>query len=162
MENGKAGSSQPASPIEDAAATPATPVLSVPPVGTITTNDGIELHYERFGSHGPVVVLIHGWSGSRHYWDLNVRPIARTCQVITFDLRHHGDSGKPQWGYHVSRLAADLREILTQLDLYGVTVVGSSLGAAIIWSYFELFGSERVAQAVFVDQAPLQNIAIDW
>ena len=37
-----------------------------------------------------------------------------------------------------------------------VTVVGTSMGAAVIWSYLELFGDARIAKAVFVDQAPLQ------
>jgi non-heme chloroperoxidase len=94
--------------------------------------------------------------------DLNVRPIARTCQVITYDLRFHGDSGKPSWGFHVSRLAADLRDLLDELNLQEVTVVGSSMGAAVIWSYWELYGAHRLAQAVFVDQAPLQNVTADW
>lgn len=159
--------SLPSSPSADqAGAAPAGafshPRLSCPPYGIVTTNDGISLHFERFGSHGPVVLLMHGWSGSRHYWDLNTRPIARSCQVITFDLRHHGDSDKPNFGFHVARLAADLRDVLVSLDLDNVTAVGASMGAAILWSYFELFGNDRISQAVFVDQAPLQNIAIDW
>lgn len=137
--------------------------LDLPPAGTVRTNDGIDLKYERFGSHGgPVVVLIHGWSGSRHYWDLNVRPIARTCQVITYDQRFHGDSGKPNWGFHVARLASDLHDLLVGLGLQDVTVVGASMGASVIWSYYELFGTERLASCVFVDQAPLQNITEDW
>lgn len=37
-----------------------------------------------------------------------------------------------------------------------VTVVGTSMGASTIWSYIELFGEDRIARAVFVDQAPLQ------
>ena len=140
--------------------------LNGPPYGKITTNDGVDLFYEHFGgSHvgRPVVVLLHGWSGSRHYWDLNVRPIARTCRVVTFDMRHHGDSDKPGWGFHVARLASDLKDLLVGLKLKNVTVVGASMGAAIIWSYFELFGEDgRISKAVFVDQAPLQNIAVDW
>lgn len=139
------------------------------PYGKIRTNDGIEIFYEHFGSitgnnrEKPVVVLIHGWSGSRHYWDLNVRLIARSCKVVTFDLRHHGDSDKPSHGFHVARLASDLRDVLVSLQLKNVTVVGASMGASIIWSYFELFGSDgRIQKAIFVDQAPLQNIAIDW
>lgn len=146
------------------------PMLQKRPYGTITTNDGVELFYEHFGSSKqadnvakPVVVLIHGWSGSRHYWDLNVRLIARHCKVVTFDLRHHGDSEKPNVGYHVARLASDLRDLLVALRLSNVTVVGASMGASIIWSYFELFGIDgRIGKAVFVDQAPLQNVAPDW
>ena len=34
--------------------------------------------------------------------------------------------------------------------------MGTSMGAAVIWSYLELFGDARIAKAVFVDQAPLQ------
>jgi pimeloyl-ACP methyl ester carboxylesterase len=134
----------------------------IPPFGTVTTNDGVELKYERFGSAGPVVVLIHGWSGSRHYWDLNSRPIARSCRVVTYDQRHHGESGKPSWGLHVARLAADLRDLLRALGIGAATLVGSSMGAAVIWSYWELFGGENVERCVFVDQAPLQNVAQDW
>lgn len=74
------------------------PEITIPPVGTIITNDGVEIKYEKYGLHsGPVVVLIHGWSGSRHYWDMNTRQISRQCVVITYDLRHHGESGKPTW-----------------------------------------------------------------
>lgn len=36
------------------------------------------------------------------------------------------------------------------------------MGASTIWSYIELFGNLRLAKAVFVDQAPLQNLAEDW
>ncbi|DBB18923.1 TPA: hypothetical protein ACH3X3_000501 [Trebouxia sp. C0006] len=36
------------------------------------------------------------------------------------------------------------------------------MGASTIWSYLELFGEDRIARAVFVDQAPLQNLAEDW
>ena len=151
------------------------PMVQSRPYGTITTNDGVEIFYEHFGSTTvqqqahttvvkPVVVLIHGWSGSRHYWDLNVRLIARHCKVVTFDLRHHGDSEKPAVGFHVARLASDLRDLLVALELNTVTVVGASMGASIIWSYFELFGNGdgRIAKAIFVDQAPLQNLAPDW
>ena len=148
------------------------PVLDKQPYGKIMTNDGFELFYETFGgSHSaknkkkPIVVLIHGWSGSRHYWDLNVRLIARSCKVITYDIRHHGDSnaGDKGHGFHVARLASDLRDLLIALRLHDVTAVGASMGASIIWSYFELFGNDgRIGKAVFVDQAPLQNTAPDW
>ncbi len=59
-------------------------------------------------------------------------------------------------GFHVARLAADLHNLLTSLELSDVTVVGASMGCAVIWSYIELFGEERLAAAVLVDQAPLQ------
>ena len=39
----------------------------------LSTNDGVPIAYDVFGKTGPVIVLIHGWSGSRHYFELNAR-----------------------------------------------------------------------------------------
>lgn len=128
----------------------------------VITGDGVKLAYERHGVKGPVVVFIHGWSGSRHYFDCNAEAVGRTCQVYRYDARFHGDSDKPEWGHRVARLAADLHDFLQTLNLQEVTVVGTSMGASTIWSYIELFGEDRIARAVFVDQAPLQNLAEDW
>lgn len=47
----------------------------------ITTNDGVRLAYEQAGTAGPVVVLIHGWSGSRKYFCHNMPALAEHCQV---------------------------------------------------------------------------------
>jgi non-heme chloroperoxidase len=133
--------------------------------GKVQTSDGVELHYDVHNeASSTTVVLIHGWSGSRHYWDLNVNTLATECKVVTYDQRFHGSSDKPTHGFHVARLAADLRNVLEQLDIRDAVVVGSSMGASVIWSYVELFGLEdgRIRKCVFVDQAPLQNRSDDW
>lgn len=45
-----------------------------------------------------------------------------THQVYAVDLRHHGDSSScPERGYHIARLAADLRDFLQAVDLADVT-----------------------------------------
>lgn len=131
---------------------------------SITTSDGVKLAYLHVGSRAsaPVVVLIHGWSGSKAYWELNVGGLARHCKVYAYDQRFHGESGKPRHGHHVHRLAKDLKDFLEALNLEDVTVVGASMGASVIWAYIELFGHHHLKQAVFVDQAPLQNRAEDW
>jgi len=130
----------------------------------ITTNDGVRLAYEVRGLAGPTVVLIHGWSGSRRYFDLNVKHLAQSCRVVLVDLRFHGDSDKPEWGFHVARLAADLNDLLSQTWI-GATkpaLLGSSLGCAVIWSYVELYGQASVSKLIFVDQAPSQWVYPDW
>ena len=45
-----------------------------------------------------------------------MQEMAKHFQVVALDLRSHGDSDKPKWGYHVARLAADLRDLLEVLD----------------------------------------------
>jgi pimeloyl-ACP methyl ester carboxylesterase len=110
------------------------------------------------------VVLVHGWSGSRRSFDLNVGGLAAGgVRVVAYDQRFHGESDKPSFGLHVARLAADLHQVLETLDLQGVTAVGTSMGCAVLWGYQELYGLQpRVARCVFVDQAPLQNRAPGW
>lgn len=96
------------------------------------------------------------------------------------DLRGHGDSEKPRAGYHVARLALDLRNLIEYLALPEgrISAIGTSLGAAIIWyphsflywacsltsgrSYSELFTSAAFSHVIYVDQAPLQNYLSDW
>ena len=64
--------------------------------------------------------------------------------------------------YHVTSYGSNCRSLLLrsprifERDVQDVTVVGTSMGASIIWSYIELFGEQRLAKAIFVDQAPLQ------
>lgn len=127
----------------------------------VTTSDGTAIHYEDSGSGRPLV-LIHGWCFSGRFFDHVVPPLAEHARTITLDLRGHGDSDKPGHGYRVPRLAKDLYDVLEALDLHDVTALGWSLGCPVIWSYLELFGPHRLAQAVFVEQSPRQYYAMDW
>lgn len=127
----------------------------------IEASDGTGIHVEEVGSGRPLV-LIHGWTFSGRFFDRNVAALAEGARVITMDLRGHGDSDKPEHGYRVARLAKDLYDVLEALDLRDATLLGWSLGCPVIWSYLELFGTHRVAAAVFTEQSPRQYIGVDW
>jgi len=127
----------------------------------VTTSDGVRLHHTDQGS-GPPVVLLHGWTFSGRFFDGVVPGLVEHARVLTVDLRGHGESGKPEHGYRICRLAKDLHDLLEQLDLQDVTVAGWSLGCPVTWSYDELFGSHRLARAVFIEQTPRQYIGLDW
>jgi non-heme chloroperoxidase len=58
------------------------------------------------------------------------------------------------YGLKISRLAKDLYELLTELDLNEVALLGHSMGSSVIWRYFDLFGSERLSKIILVDQSP--------
>lgn len=55
--------------------------------------------------------------------------------VLVPDLRGHGNSDKPKAGYHVARLALDLKNFIDHFQFQEgkISVIGTSLGAAIIW-----------------------------
>lgn len=127
----------------------------------LTTNDGSRLHYTDQGSGKPLI-LLHGWSFSGAVFDSVIPSLAKDARVIALDLRGHGLSDKPNHGYRVSRLAADLHHLIASLALRDVTLLGWSIGCAIIWSYLELFGSAHVRKLVLAQQTPRQFAAIDW
>ena len=132
----------------------------------VTANDGVRLHYVTRGvtSSSSPIVLLHGWSGSHRYFDNSIDLLAELTGglVVAVDLRFHGESDKPAWGFHVARLAADLRDVLAELKLEQPVVIGTSLGCAIIWSFVELFGDAQIGKMVFVDQGPTQWTFDDW
>ena len=82
--------------------------------------------------------------------------------MIALDLRGHGDSERPAHGYRISRLAKDVHDVLEALDLEGVTLLGHSMGCSVIWCYWDLFGSERLAKLVLVDQMALLTANPIW
>ena len=118
------------------------------------TNDGVDIHYECSGSGAPLV-LIHGWDQSAKAFCNNVPVLSQKYRVVTVDLRGHCESGKPAYGYRISRLATDVRQLLEHLDLTDVTLLGWSMGCSVIWSYWDLFRADRLSKLILVDEPPL-------
>lgn len=132
---------------------------------TLTANDGVTLHYETYGSPDAApLILLHGFTGSGAVFKRNVPALSKSYHVIVPDLRGHGESDKIRAGYHVARLAMDLKNLIDHLCLRdgAIKAIGTSLGAAILWSYSELFTTRAFSHMVFVDQAPLQNYLEGW
>mmetsp|Transcript_1521 Transcript_1521/g.2528 ORF Transcript_1521/g.2528 Transcript_1521/m.2528 type:complete len:293 (-) Transcript_1521:641-1519(-) len=130
------------------------------------------------------LLLLHGWSGSGRYYspavhalleDENLLRKSKVKKIYVMDLRGHGRSvcevipDRENFPDMMVRLAVDLQEFLVSLDEKSeaprMCVVGSSMGAAILWNYFDMFSYRNypfITSAVFVDQAPLQYEKEDW
>ncbi|WDK09982.1 alpha/beta hydrolase fold protein [Colletotrichum graminicola] len=131
-------------------------------------NDGCKLAFQSSlplsgaASATQCVLLMHGFSGSSDYFHRNLDALAAAgLWVVAPDMRGHGRSDRTRGGYHVARLAADLRDLIADLRRAApgarFVPVGCSIGAAVLWTYVELFGCADFAGLVFVDQAPLQD-----
>jgi len=125
------------------------------------TNDGVEIFYEVKGE-GKSVLFVNGWSCSTKFFKKNTEELKKAYQVITFDYRGHGESEKVEHGYRIARFAKDLKDLLDHLEVEDITAVGWSMGAAVLWSYLELFGNHRISKLVSIDQSPSQYIGPDW
>ncbi|MCX5214306.1 alpha/beta hydrolase [Kitasatospora sp. NBC_00240] len=130
---------------------------------SIVTGDKTTLHYYDTGGEGRPVVLIAGYGAPADSWALQWAALrAASHRVISLDRRWHGRSGRPPYGHRMSRHGKDLRELLEQLDLRDALVVGQSMGASTIWAYASLFGCDRLAGIVTVDQTPKMVNSADW
>jgi non-heme chloroperoxidase len=127
----------------------------------VTTSDGVKLHYLEAGS-GPTLVLVHGWSQSAEQFAFQIDGLSDRYHVIAIDQRGHGESEKPNHGLKIQRLAVDLHDVLTALDLRDVTLLGHSMGCSVIWCYWDLFGSERLARLALIDEPPLLTSNPAW
>ena len=125
------------------------------------TSDGVQLSYIRQGSGRPIV-LIHGWSQCAEEFKHQIEPLSTRYDVIAVDQRSHGESQKVSYGLKISRLSKDLYELLTELDLSDVALLGHSMGASVIWCYIDLFGPERLSKIILVDQSPFLTLNPHW
>lgn len=119
--------------------------------GFVTTNDGVRIHYLEAGSGAPLV-LVPGWSQTALEWKHQLDGFGQHHHVYALDMRGHGQSDKPDHGYRIARLAADLHDFLGAMKLDGVVVDGHSMGCSVIWSYLEQFGPEHLSKLVLTDQ----------
>ena len=95
--------------------------------------NGVELYYEVHGT-GPVLLLIPGLGADTRLFAGIVPPLARTCQVVSFDPRGAGRSEKPPGPYTIEQMADDAARLLDALGIDRAVVVGYSMGGRIALS----------------------------
>lgn len=98
---------------------------------TITIR-GVPHVYEWVGK-GPVLVFIHGWLLSRHYWQPLVDLLKDDFACVTYDLRGFGAS-QPTHNhctFSLDSYAQDLGDLLAHLGIQTCWLVGHSLGASV-------------------------------
>jgi pimeloyl-ACP methyl ester carboxylesterase len=128
--------------------------------GRASSIDGTEIAFSDWGNaKGAPVVLIHGWLFSRQAFARQMQgELAERCRVVAYDLRGHGESGKPESlsDYSDGRVwAADLECVLAAVGTSptGTGTVGTerpvlagwSLGGRVAAHYVFVKGPERVA-----------------
>lgn len=92
---------------------------------------GSSLHYLDYGDPGPdrlVFVLAHGLGGRWQHWRENIPELAEHGRVIAVDLPGFGRSEPLPGGYSIDSFADAIAELVTQLHLPKVVLVGHSLG----------------------------------
>jgi pimeloyl-ACP methyl ester carboxylesterase len=83
------------------------------------------------GGEGPPLLLVHGWPENWYAWRMVMPKLAEDFEVIAVDQRGIGLSDKPQDGYDIGTLAADLAGLMDALGHEEFAVYGTDTGMPI-------------------------------
>jgi 2-succinyl-6-hydroxy-2,4-cyclohexadiene-1-carboxylate synthase len=116
--------------------------------------NGIVYHFELSGNGEPLL-LLHGFSGSRHNWRTHLPVFARHFRVIAVDLLGHGETAVPPnpARAQMEPAAADLAALLRQITTPPVHLLGYSMGGRLAL-YFALNYTHYVKQLVLESASP--------
>ena len=128
---------------------------------SIITSDGATLSYVDAGEGQPLL-MIPGWSQTAEQFKYQIEELSKQYRVIALDMRGHGESEKVEYGYRISRLSKDVHEVINQLGLENVVLLGHSMGCSVIWSYWDLFGAQNLSKLILVDQMPFITSNSGW
>jgi non-heme chloroperoxidase len=124
-------------------------------------SNGVKIAYAIKGKGEPVV-LIHGWlSSALINWELPgiTALLAKDFQVIEFDCRGHGFSGKPtREEAYGKELVEDVLRLLDHLKVKKAHIVGYSLGS-IIACHFLAKHPDRVLSGTLGGMGWLNQVA---
>lgn len=112
----------------------------------------LKLHYVDWGNADkPPMLLIHGGRDHARNWDWVAEQLRDEYHVIAPDLRGHGDS---EWArgsqYALIDYVLDIAQLLEQVQLFPIIIIGHSLGGAIACQYSGIY-PERVQQLIAIE-----------
>lgn len=127
------------------------PFITTNSVSLSGASEEVQLFYQDIGRGRPVV-LIHGWPLSHEMWEYQINELPKhNIRVIAYDRRGFGKSSRPWDGYDYDTLASDLKLLLEELDLTGVTLIGFSMGGGEVARFLSKYNNEgRVTKAALI------------
>lgn len=114
--------------------------------------NNINIHYQIQGIGSPLV-LLHGLGSSSRDWEMQIPIFSQYFQVITLDLRGHGQSEKPRTVYSIPQMAVDVAGFFQAIGIGPAAVVGLSMGGMVAYQ-FALDFPKDVRKLVIVNSVP--------
>jgi non-heme chloroperoxidase len=118
------------------------------------TDDGAKINYVDVGQgNSETFVMLHGWMSGGFRFEKLGKKLFKTHRVVWMD--HRGNNKTISNGLYTFRqLAADVKDLIEHLNLHDVTMVGSSMGAAVLFQYVRDYGCLYMKRAVILDMSP--------
>lgn len=117
---------------------------------TINSADGTNIAFDIHGDDGPAVVLVHGWSNNRTFFDPHLPMLSQDHRVVTMDLAGFGESGESRSAWTMESFGQDVVAVVNALELNEPVLVGFSMGGAAVLEAASSLGG-GVGGVVLVD-----------
>ncbi|MFF3870951.1 alpha/beta fold hydrolase [Streptomyces sp. NPDC001978] len=120
--------------------------------GEARTRDGLTLSYTLHPAPAgaPRIAFVHSLALDRSLWAGVTAALAGRAEMVTYDCRGHGRSGRPNGPYTTGQFADDLADLLDHLGWADTAVVGCSMGGCVAQA-FAAAHRARTRAALFVD-----------
>ena len=112
---------------------------------TFSTSDGCAISYTLHGKKGPRLALIHSLALDRSVWDGVVEALGTRVQILAYDCRGHGRSGRPHIPYTAELFARDLAELMDHIGWESAAVAGASMGGCVTLAFGGLYSKRAEA-----------------
>jgi len=120
---------------------------------TFKTSDGCAIAYTIHPTPNPDpqrVVLIHSLALDAGIWNGVVTKLADHAEILTYDCRGHGRSGRHASSFTPELIARDLAELLDHVGWRTAMVAGCSMGGCVAQAFGGLYTS-RVSALGLID-----------
>lgn len=121
-------------------------------IKTFLSEDGAEIKYVDEGS-GKVVLYIYGMGSSLASQENFINVMKQHCRFVVFDQRGFGLT-KGTGTIGINQSARDSQALLDYLGIDKAILMGYSMGAAVVFSYVEQFGCDRLEKIIIGDMSP--------
>jgi 3-oxoadipate enol-lactonase len=121
--------------------------------GIFKTSDGCAIAYTLHGAGSPGgyrMVLIHSLGLDASIWDDVAPKLTPHAEILTYDCRGHGRSGRQAIPFTTELFARDLAELLDHIGWQTAVVAGCSMGGCVAQAFAALYPS-RASAAGLID-----------
>ena len=115
---------------------------------------GITLEYAQQGkTDGVPVIFLHGGTDSWRSFERVLSYLPESIRAFALSQRGHGDSDRPDDGYTIPRMAADVAEFMDAVGLSSAVLVGHSMGS-LVTQRFAIDYGERTTAMILASATP--------
>jgi 3-oxoadipate enol-lactonase len=127
-----------------------------------TARDGTRLAYRLTRGAGEGrCVLVHSLAMTGDFWNRLIPYLSDVADVLVYDCRGHGRSGKPKGSQPIERHADDLADLLDAIGWPKAVVAGASMGGCISLAFAARY-PQRVSGLGLIDTTAWYGAPEKW